>query len=873
MRLRLCLTLLFVLLLASSSSAFLRGGSTSAPSFNPEWAQFGLGAGGQVTAIYGYSDYSSNDTQIARTDTHGFYVREWTNNCVYGATVYAAPCWRQGFRASNVPGMSIDLANGAGGAVEAVACASNTNVIYSFWNSTPFVPGFLYVSLDKGLTWKKTTLTTTETANNGNQSGPFIACDPNNPDNAIIDTGTGGVVYTNNGTQAVPTFSSAITAVGTGVRHNVIFEYGSSSNVWISKEGTSGAYRSTTGMNGTFTLQNSGSPPAMTQKGHLYADKFGQIWAEYNGGSTAYRFASGAWNAHSVGAQCAAIAFDPSSASVGVQKVLCFTYYGQFAVSITNGTSWGTSSTNQTFSAAPPQPTWLNVANQTPIGGPVLLNGYSGTYDPSGNVYFAGGIGVWKVASGFSPSSLAWAADTLGIEQLVVNKVVTPAGGPTSIAVWDRGVFTNKNPAQFPAKYFDNNPSLDVIMYAWGLDVASNDPTVLVAWIRGSGTPATSTNQGWTWTNWANSPSTVGAQGSDVAALTSQKFVVISGLSQPITWTSNGGSTAFTTSTISGTPTSWATAPGVGWPLAADRLTADIYCAASGRTIYYSTNFGQNFALSGINSGTLDGAANLFYLRGVPGTSSYLYSSGGQGGSHPTNTHLWRLTKTTNPCDTATSVNANVKEVLAFGFGSNPPSGGSYTTTIYYYGWYNGTLGFWQTIDNFATAPTAINIPASQTPYPLDSMDLVSWVDGDPDIYGRVYACFRGSGCSYIDTQDACPYIILSNVVANQSLSGTSVSVQAIHSGKVPATGANLYVNGAQVGTTQTGSNTTVNGLVTTTYTFALNATANAGSKTLKIESLGNGCSAGGIGNSKSIPVTLSTLIPANDNAPMARVA
>lgn len=834
-------------------TGFIRGGSNLAPLFTPQWARFGLGAGGQITAVYNYAD----GTVLARTDTNGFYVYETSNNCVYGATVYSPPCWRQGFTASNVPDFTIDLANGGNGGVEAVACPSNTNVIYAFWGQHTGSVFYLYVSQDRGVSWLKTTLTTTQQPNNGNAGGPYIACDPNDPATAIFDTVTNGVYYTTNGTAGTPTFTN-IAALGTGVSHVMAFELGSSSNVMVSRSGT-GVYRSTTGVSGTFSLTTSG--PATPN--HLHADKFGQMWATTNGGSTVYRFASGAWNAHAVGTGVYAIATDPTSSSVGSQRVAAMYFTGEPIVSTNNGTSWTTLSFNVNFNVPAGQPTWLSVANQLG-GGVVQLNGYSAAFDGSGNLRFAGGLGVWKAPAPIvgGATTTNYAADTLGIEQLVVNKIVSPAGGPPAAAVWDKGIIRNPNPNNFPTTYWNNSTSVPSIIFGWGLDWASNDPTVLANW----GVEATSTNQGSSWTSWTGGPSsTTGPGGGDIAALTSQKYIVVSNTGQPIYVTQNGAST-FATSTITGTPTDWVTGPGVGWPLAADRLAANTYCAIrTNQTAYYSTNSGSSFTASGITGANLDGAPNLFFLRSAPGTSDYYYSAGGQGGAHPTNTHFWKLTKTTNPCDTATNVNANLKEVLAFGFGALPPAGGSYATTIYVYGWLNGTLGFYKSTDGASTW-SAINVPASETPYPLNSMDLVTWLEGDPDIYGRINIGFRGSGAAYIDTADACPWVSFSNVVANQSLSGTSVSVTAVHSGLVPATGANLYVDGVQVGTTQTGSTSAG----TTTYTFTLNATANAGSRTLKVQAAGNGCSFGGTGNSKSIPVTLSYM---NDNAPLSNVA
>ncbi len=830
--------------IAAFASFQVNGAAPSPPSFTAQWAPFGLGAGGQITGLYYYSD----DTLLVRTDTNGFYVRETSNNCTYGAKVYSPPCYRQGFKASNVPSMSIDLANGGGGGTEAVACPGSTNVIYAQWQ------GFLYISLDKAVTWKKTTLATTQTANNGNSQGPFIACDPNNPDNAIIDTGTNGVYYTNNGTGATPTFTGPITALGTGVSHVFAFVQGSSTDVLACRTGT-GCYRSTTGISGTFTLTSSGP----TTVYHLEADKCGRIWAA-NGTTTVYRISGATWTSFAAGGSGSiyTVATDPSSTCGASFRVAAMFSTGNPNVSTNDGTSWTGQWFNQTTTAPAGQPTWLSVANQQGGSGSINLNGYSAVFDNSGNLRFGGGLGVWKLSGPVSTGDgVNWAADTLGIEQLVVNKLISPPGVAPIAAVWDKGMMRNLNPWNFPATYYENAIPTDPIQHAWSADWSSSGNYV-VTWQQGNSyKPSTSSDGGATYSVWSAANPGAG-NGGDIAALNGSKYLLQPGLGQPLSYTLNGAG-SFAASTITGSPTDWSTGTGVGWGLAASRTAANVYCAIrTNKTVYYSSDSGQTLNASGVTGATIDGSPNLFFLRGANNTGDFWYTAGGQGGAHPANTHLWKLTTTTNPCDTATNVNANIREVIAIGFGALPPAGGGYGTMVYFYGWYNGTLGFWKSTDGLATAPVAIDVPASETPYPLDSMDLVTWLEGDPDIYGRINVGFRGSGGAYIDTQDACPWVSFTNVVPGQSLSGTSVSVTAIHSGKVPATSANLYVDNTIVGTS---SGTTLDG--TTTYSFTLNATANAGSRTLRIEGIGNGCVAGGGGNRKSMPATLSW---ANDN-------
>jgi hypothetical protein len=80
----------------------------------------------------------------------------------------------------------------------------------------------------------------------------------------------------------------------------------------------------------------------------------------------------------------------------------------------------------------------------------------------------------------------------------------------------------------------------------------------------------------------------------------------------------------------------------------------------------------------------------------------------------------------------------NVLEVRAFGFGralNNYP-------TIFVVGWVNRIYGIWRSDDN---AQSWVQIGD----FPLGSLDSVTTIDGDKNVYGTVYLGFRGSGYAY----------------------------------------------------------------------------------------------------------------------------
>lgn len=819
-------------------------------SFTPQWQPLRMGAGGQITAVYNYSD----GTTLARSDSYGAWLYEATGSCTYGGTTYAAPCWQQVITATSIPGFSIDLTD-SGGAVEYVAAPSNTNTQYLLY------VGNLYVTTNRGVTWCKIPSATgfpgtTQNANNGNASGPFIAVDPNNPGTVYVDTLSHGVYTSSNATSCASSTFIQVTAVGTTTGHVIVFQPGSSTHILIYTIGTSGAFESTNGS--TFSAVAAGSPPPSTLVDpHLVADKFNQFWLlDSKGGATSHtlwRWASSTWTAitPSNTGEVAAFAADPNSATVGANHIVTVNFAGQPNISSDNGTTWSGDNTNQTISVGASQPSWLANANQGST--PINLNGYSITFDQSSNLFFAGGLGLWETNAPITASATPWNANTLGIEQLVAGQFIAPPGYDPVFGVWDKGFFLSKNPDVFPSNYWDSSAALNPILGGWALDWASADPTFITGFERSnistSTAPAFSTDGGNTWTPWQGLPTSTTLAGANIAALDSQHWIVAP-FGQPIQVTANQG-VSWANATVPGSPTNWSNGGGVGFGLAADRVAASTYCAVNlSQNFFFSTNSGVTFSASGLTSASVDGAPNAYTFKSVPGESGvFFYTAGEQtasAGAHPANTHLWKISKTTNPCDTATDVDVNLKEVMAFGFGVHNPNVGGSFPTIYADGWLNGTQGIFQSNDGGTTWAT-INVPASQLPWPLNQADFPIDITGDPDIYGRVYVVFAGSAAAYIDTADACPSISFSNVNPNASFAiGTPVTLQAQHSGLVPITSVSFYFDGVLIGTQTSPSGQT--------YSQSWTPGGTAGSHELKVQAVGNGCTT--MGNFKSMPIT-----------------
>ncbi len=875
--------------LTTPSTGFMRGGSPppapAAAAFTPQWQTLKLGAGGQIS---GFDLPHADGTWISWNNTYGGNLYKSSGSCTGWGTTLTNPCWQQFFTSNSIPGTTArklqyaldDFASA--GAKAVVACESNTNVLYAVTFKT------LWVSIDKGANWVATSQADNQNTNTGPiETGKFLACDPNNPDVFYIGIEGTGLRVTYNGTAgasggtSTATFST-VTGVGSvGTKANVIaFDPATTTgscvgsvtvtcslHFWVGTDGT-GIYETSTGgtpAGGTFTLRNTANMP--TTYRHMHADKFSQLWvADSTSTLKMYKNGSG-WVTRSPGVintQVELVAVDPTSSTVGANRVVASGFDGSYAYSTDNGVTWQGPSFGMNVSSTAPQPVWMDAANASYYAaGLQSINSVDMMFDLSGNLWAAGGVGTWKIlAANVSAANPLWIADTRGIEQLVTIGMVTPPGGYPVANIWDRGFMQSVNPDVYPSAYWPGNVhtnvfgSLPSIQGGWGLDWATSDPTFLTGWVAGQGggaAPAKSTDGGYSWTLWPNAlPGSINIGGT-VAASSATNWMWVPGTNLGMQYTTNAG-TAWNASTVSGTP-NWNSFQGIRHPVAADRLLANTFCAVDASlNVYSSTDGGANL-IKRINAGTLDGTANADMIISVPGTSDYFWTAGSV--SHtggPANNHLWKITKTTNQCDTATNVNANLKEVFAIGTGAHKPGASGTYPTLGVYGYLNNVLGFYYNTDGASTTTwTAFDIPASQTPFASNALDGLLQLNGDSDVYGWYSIGYAGSAYNYIQTQDACPWVKFdSGVKPNANFTGT-VSLTAGKAGLVPVTSVNFYVDSTLIGTQTTPSGTPP------TFTQSWNTTGvSNGAHTLSVEAVGNGCTAGGGGNKQTIPITKS---------------
>jgi xyloglucan-specific exo-beta-1,4-glucanase len=879
--------LLLALLIGPASANFaIFQVSTPPPTFTPAWQTLKIGGSGLVTSATVYPD----GTMFGSTDTNGVYI--WRP----GATAWSQLFQESAF-SSLYPATSVEAGFPAG--YGAAACAypidssatlvGSTNTIYASWND------LIWKSTNNGVTFTNTGKSVPNDGNStGRYNGPYIVCDPaSNGLKVYTDVASGIAQVSSDGGSTwgnVPNLAAASSGQDTTFAIDPTSSVVSNvtQHLFAAVYGT-GLYESYNG-GASFTLANTTGMP--TTFGDLKVDKFGVVWtvsftsaSKYVPNGTA---GAGAWtnlSGVSTVQTTNGVTIDSSSASQGANRIAISDQKGGIQISTNNGGAWSSPS----YAAFNNKPTatdvpWLNAASYN-ASQPQCCDSYLQmqkiNFDPSSNLIAAIGVGVLSCLAPVSSSACSgsgWIDKSAGIEQLVVNRIISPPGNGPFMLGWDRGIFGPLNPDVYPSTQYD---TLVDIAGAWDADYSGADPMFMAVLNtsnigRGDFSGFT-TNGGHSWTTQAINispgyPTIPNGQGGEIAVADSNNWALIPGRNQVLYCTQNGGS-AWGTVSLSGSPSqNWESAntPQIGGRhiLAADRITANTFYVYNYNDGVYSGGCGATWSkvFSGNPGSSTVGWGYNAAMVTVPGQAANLFFISGQwiGNSHPLTGAT--MQRSTNGGSTWSPV-SNVTEVYGIGFGA-PKPGNSYPA-IYIDGWYNGVKGIFQSNDN---AVSFQNTNLSVV-YANGNLSAINGMSGDMNVYGRIYegTNYHGAGGHYYDTSDACPWVNFdptsATIFPKATVTGT-VTLKAIHSGLVPVTSVSFYVDGALIGTQTTGSGTP------TTYSQSwVTGGVATGAHTLKVQAVGNGCSASG--NSFSIPITTSFLMKrdlapvANDNDPM----
>ena len=331
-------------------------------------------------------------------------------------------------------------------------------------------------------------------------------------------------------------------------------------------------------------------------------------------------------------------------------------------------------------------------------------------YGTGATIYRSDDLTAWDQPGG----KIHLTPEAFGIEETAIQDLVAPAGEVDLVsAMLDLGGFVHDDlgtvPQSFRAPYFGGGTSVDA---------AGLVPDVIVrAGTDGGGARvvAASTDSGASWTT---SPAADGATGSGTVTVNADGSGIVWAPDGAAVRHSSDGGVTFTD--VTGLP--------AGARVESDRVDASRVYAFAGGVFFRSEDAGAHFAA--VSSGTLP-AENPVRFASTPGALGDLWLAGGsdEGGVYG----LWH---STDGGSTWTAVEG-FDEADAVGFGKAAP--GAPGPAVYTAASRDGVRGVYRSIDGGATW-ARIN----------DDEHEWGWIgadiEGDPDVFGRVYLATNGRG-------------------------------------------------------------------------------------------------------------------------------
>jgi hypothetical protein len=704
-----------------------------------------VGAGGQISGLAAAPD----GTIVCWCDTFGAYILDKTVNPYK---------WRQLCTTSRLPSSAWSVPLSAAGVWGVAIAPNNTQVMYMAYGQFSGASSYMYVSTNQGATWVQTPFLQA-VSNNGDQPGRFvgpkIAVDPVNPDVCIVTTRTNGTYQTTNGRSGASSTWTRIagiaannsTAVGCAAFLPGSGTTGGQTNVALVSVSGTGLYARTT-PSGSWSLV-AGAPNNINRI-KVAADGITSYFVSndgslskcvYNGGS----FTVGTITPRKLAGNVNCVICDPNNAA----HVTATNYQGFFQDSTDAGASWSAYNTDQNydFSQIP-----YHATIKKNITGINLLDCVA---DPSTNPVTLYGSAVQSVMSTTYPMQSSgtaqhWIDVGNGIEQLAATCVCVPPGYSPLLASYDIALLQDTNPPNqnVQTQKWDTGRYLNAGHW---IDYASTSQAAVVAMVGGfpnwgPENSCFSSDGGNTWTKIPAFPGTSFANEA-IACSTPTNWVWQPQNGTPY-YTTNGGTSWMQLATLAGkTPAtnSWINMPGWSCRVAADRVNGGTFYMqniGSGTAgTYVTTNGGATWTYFANN---IDQGKAYGYLKVVPGNAGHLFYSNWSGSGGGFVVPTWcQFSRSTNGGQTWSRV-TGFYCVFAFGFGAAKPGNGY--PAIYVYGYYNGQLGMWRSVDAASTWQLLSNGYADNGMYPDGWPDAITDVTGDMSNYGWVYFSKQGSG-------------------------------------------------------------------------------------------------------------------------------
>jgi len=673
-----------------------------------EWKPVKIGGGGWDVGMWVHP--TEQDLAYCRSDVGGAYrwepiAGEWTNVVTVGSMPMPAGSYYGNYQ----------------GVDSIVGAPSDPDIAYMAFRRN------VYKSTNRGDTWVKTSTTLdVEMQPNGagRQEGERLAVDPANPDVVYYGSVANGLWVTTNGGNSWSQISTGQVPTG-GANHGVntvVFDptsgtVGGKTSVIYVTVWQQGVYR-TSDAGSNWSQINSGGPAANLRPHDAEAGPDGTFFVAYQDDQQIWKY-SGTWTEITPGAQSwNDIAVDPFNA----QRLFTTNNgAGNFWRSLNQGATW-TKINRATFSDISWQHTYYLGSSWMSVGEIV--------FDPTvqDRMWFAEGFGMWRT-SDVGDSQITWYSVSRGIEDTCAKDVLCPVRGKPVMAKMDLNVHYHSDPDQYNAQQMAVTFS-----GAWTLDDCGGDPLFIatISEMQGHNESGYSTNGGQTWTKFASVPSDKQGvpRGVGVSATDPDNIIWFNGADNKVWYTTNRGSS------WSG-PISLGTPLTTGWGPGNEAVAAD---KVDGGTFYIYNWAGD--ADAGVWRSTDGGATWSHVSTALPKWRfPCVEATSGNAG------HVWfcsnasgqGLYRSTNYGSNWTLV-PGTDFAQAIGFGK--ADAGAIYPTIYYAGKLNGVEGIWRSINEAATWARICD-------YPLGIYSNVVAIDGDPDVFGKVYVALDGKGFAY----------------------------------------------------------------------------------------------------------------------------
>lgn len=710
------------------------------------WRPVAIGGGGMIS---GMSMDPTGSTFVARADVYGAYI--WNEQAERWSQLVTAPAMPEIFRTQN--GI-------AAGVYEITVAPSRPQRIYMA------LKGRVFRSDDRGRSWVLPSggnpFPFVWDANSEYRlHGPFMAVDPGDPELVLLGTPESGLWRSADGGASwsrVPSIpvsedrkpEAGVQAPGTmlwfeqpagGRPTGRLFALAPGSGMFVS--GDKGR---------TFAPLGAGmARPLTLQRGSF--DRNGTFFGVDDLTRSIWSFKNGRWRDLTAELGLAAHEYAAVAANPRADQVVVFDRGGAGYTSTDGGESWF--SVTHSASVGEGDPPWLRVADQP------FFTTADVMFDPAvpDRLWVAGGVGLFYAQMPPGSGSVEWISRTRGIEELVANDVIQPPGGAPLFAGWDFGIHVKSDLDAWSTTFAPGERSL---ISAQQLDWTPAVPGFVVTnatdarmgccWEDGNAVMAGySQDGGRSWRKFSSLPVPPGTKPDDPWRMSFGTIAVSSGDPDNIVWAPAFSRQPFYTTDRGASwkpvvlPGARGDNPGSFAAFYYQRKTVAADKAEGGVFYLYHSGDAPNLALAGLWR-TGDGGASwrkvfggeiapdshmAAKLRSVPGHAGHLFFTAGF--EHTTDKQLRR---SIDGGATWTRV-PGISQVDDIAFGKAAPRADY--PAIYISGRMAGEYGIWRSIDSAATWQRLVD-------FPVGRLDQVTVVGADPDVFGRVYLGYQGSG-------------------------------------------------------------------------------------------------------------------------------